>query len=281
MERHLNKQREHLHSLDFPTHPGYDKNLIRRVQSEVLEMGVQVCRILERHELPYFITNGTLIGAALYESFVPWDDDFDLFLFDDSYDEAMRILEMELPRHLIIHSIQNDPLYFPAWNRIKNLKSLARDSGLYNPDNRLLKYPCLSVDLYRIKKIPANGVDMYKTAEALKFFDKKRQFGILDEVQYSAQVAPLLEKQEQLKMCSSDKDLDEVYMFMVMLKHALKPEDIFPLKRYTLDGRDFWGPQSSDAILSSLYGPDYKTIPPYDMRNTRFSEVRWVNPADH
>ena len=273
--------REHLYSLDFPTHPGYDKALIRQVQGVVLDMGVQVCRILERHGFPYFITNGTLIGAALYESFVPWDDDFDLFLFDDTYDEAMRVLEVELPSHLIVHGIRNDPLYFPAWNRIKNLQSQTLDSGLYNPDNRLLKYPCLSVDLYRIKKMPANGVELYKISEALAFFEKKFRFNIITHEQYAAQTQELLDRKQELESLNPTAGLNDVYMFMVMLKNALRPESIFPLKRYTLDGHSFWGPQSSDALLSALYGPGYKTIPAYEHRNTRFSEVRWVTPADH
>ncbi len=273
--------REHLYSLDYPTHPGYDRDLIKQVQGVVLEMGVRVCQILERHGLPYFITNGTLIGAALYESFVPWDDDFDLFLFDDTYDAAMRVLEAELPSHLIVHSIQNDPMYFPAWNRIKNIQSHALDSGLYNPDNRLLKYPCLSVDLYRIKKIPAQFVDLYKVSEALIFFEKKRRFGIINEDQYDVQVKSLLEKKIALEARNASGIQNDVYMFMVMLKQALQSDEIFPLKRYNLDGHSFWGPQSSDALLSSLYGHDYKTIPDYKHRNTRFSEVHWVNPTDH
>lgn len=269
--------REYLYSLDFPTHPGYGRERIQEVQSVVLDMGVQVCRIMERHGLPYFITNGTLVGAALYESFVPWDDDFDLFLFDDTYEEAMRVLEAELPSHLIVHGVKNDPMYFPAWNRVKNIQSLALDSGLYNPDNRLLKYPCLSVDLYRIKKMPHNGIDLYKVDEALAFFEKKYRFGIIDEALYDLNVQALLQKRRELGP-PSPKDGDEVYMFMVMLKHHLRPSDIFPLKTYTLNGHTFWGPQSSEALLSSLYGPDYKTIPAYEQRNTRFSEVSWITP---
>jgi len=271
--------RESLYSLDFPTHPDYGPDQIKKVQEVVLDMGIQVCRILERHGLPYFITNGTLIGAALYESFVPWDDDFDLFLFDDTYDEAMCVLEAELPSHLIVHGIKNDPLYFPAWNRIKNLQTHAQDSGLYNPDNRLLKYPCLSVDLYRIKKIPSHGVEMYKVEEALAFFEKKHRFGIMDTDVYETNANSLQEKKLHLQKMSSDVSKEDVYMFMVMLKHPLRHSDLFPLKRYTFDGHSFWGPQSSDALLSSLYGPGYKTIPDYEHRNTRFSQVNWVDAS--
>src|SRR5574343_33194 len=107
----MNSPRDFVQSLPYPVHEGYGPEKIKQVQAVVLDMGVQVCRILERHDIPYFITNGTLIGAALYESFVPWDDDFDLFLFDDSYDRAMALLEAELPEHLIVHGVKNDPLY--------------------------------------------------------------------------------------------------------------------------------------------------------------------------
>lgn len=269
--------REHLYSLDFPTHPGYGREQIQHVQAVVLDMGIQVCRILERHGLPYFITNGTLIGAALYEAFVPWDDDFDLFLFDDTYDEAMRVLAAELPSHLIVHGLENDPLYFPAWNRVKNIQSQAHDSGLYNRDNRLLKYPCLSVDLYRIKRIPKNGEALYKIDEALAFFEKKHRFGIIDTAQHDTHVQALRAQKKKLSEAVHDACDEDVFMFMVMLKHALQPGDIFPLRRYTLNGHSFWGPQSSEALLSSLYGPDYKTIPPYELRNTRFSQVSWVD----
>lgn len=273
----MNSLREHLYSLDFPTHPGYGKDQIQKVQDVVLDMGVQVCRILERHGLPYFITNGTLVGAALYESFVPWDDDFDLFLFDDTYDQAMRVLEAELPSHLIVHGIQNDPKYFPAWNRIKNIHSQAEDSGLYNPDNRLLKYACLSVDLYRIKKIPKNGVELYKADEALAFFEKKHRFGIIDAAQYKVNVDAIFEKKKSLEQMAAKPSDEQVYMFMVMLKNPMRESDIFPLKRYTFNGHSFWGPQSSEALLSSLYGDGYKTIPAYEQRHTRFSKVSWTN----
>lgn len=276
----IHSSREHLYSLDFPTHPGYDRDRIKEVQRVVLDMGVQVCQILERHGLPYFITNGTLIGAALYESFVPWDDDFDLFLFDDSYDKAMQVLQAELPSHLIVHGIHNDPLYFPAWNRVKNIQSHALDSGLYNPDNRLLKYPCLSVDLYRIKKIPADDVDLYKVSEALTFFEKKRKFGIISNDQYDVQVNPLLQKKAALEARKPSHNHNKVYMFMVMLKNALNQNDIFPLKSYLFNDHIFWGPQSSDAILTSLYGSNYKTIPDYELRNTRFRQVNWIKPIE-
>lgn len=275
----MNFKNKYLKSLPFPSHPGYGKEEIKKTQNLVLEMGIAVCAILEKHNIPYIITNGTLIGAALYEIFVPWDDDFDLFLFDDTYDYAMQCLEAELPTHLIVHSEKNDPKYFPAWNRVKNLNTIAKDSGLYNPDNRLLKYPCLSLDLYRMKKIKSTDVEIYKVSEALAFFARKLRFGIIDEAKYKLETEPLYRRKHELENACAPtikNSSEDVYMFMVMLRNPIKTNDLFPLERYTLEGHFFWGPSSSEALLSSLYGVDYKIIPEYENRNTRFSEVYWV-----
>ena len=53
---------------------------IKRVQKRLLEMGTVIARILEKHDIPYMITFGTLLGAVRHHGFIPWDDDFDIFL---------------------------------------------------------------------------------------------------------------------------------------------------------------------------------------------------------
>ncbi|MBF9024380.1 hypothetical protein HKCCD6035_02345 [Rhodobacterales bacterium HKCCD6035] len=270
---------EYLRSLDFPVNQKYGREEIKKSQTALLEMALIVCSILEKYDIPYVITNGTLIGAALYEIFVPWDDDFDLFLFDDTYDQAMELLNAELPEHLLVHGEQNDSRYFPAWNRVKNLNTIVKDSGLYNSDNRFLKYPCLSLDLYRFKKIKNSEVVLYKINEAMAFFSRKFQSGIIDIETYQSQIQKLnAQKNNFKKLRSEDIGIDnhDVFMFMVMLNKPLKYNELFPLKRYLFEGHCFWGPSSSHALLSSLYGPNYKKIPEYSERKSRLSEVHWI-----
>lgn len=259
--------------MDFPATPEYPKELVRKVQLELLDMAKITCAILERHNIPYFIAFGTLLGAVRHKGFVPWDDDFDLFLFDETYEEAMSHLEKELPKHLLVHSLKTDPIYFPAWNNVKNLRTETVDGGLYNPDNNLLKYNCVGLDMYRMKKMEKRHVEIYRLNEAKIFFQKKYEFGIIDHAFYSENIARLDKQLDEAKI-QSEKNPDNsiVYFFMISLKRPLFPEQIFPLKRYRFEDVDFFGPSDANAFLEPVYG-NFNEIPPYEKRKGHFGKV--------
>lgn len=46
---------------------------IKRVQKRLLEMAKIIARFFEGNNLPYQIAFGTLLGAARYKGFIPWD----------------------------------------------------------------------------------------------------------------------------------------------------------------------------------------------------------------
>ncbi|NVK40616.1 MAG: LicD family protein [Oceanospirillaceae bacterium] len=259
--------------MDFATTKEYSKEDIRKVQMELLSMGEAVCNILCKYDIPHFISFGTLLGAVRHQGFVPWDDDFDLFLFDDTYDQAMLHLEEELPSHLLVHGHKNDPIYFPAWNRVVNTKTKVEDGGLYNPDNNMLKYQCIGVDMYRLKKMGKHQIRRYKLEEALKFFQRKHDFGIISDQTYSDESQKL---QMALKSAiveeESSTDKSEVFMFMITLKDPINPEDLLPLKMYKFEGEEFYGPKDHSPLLESTYG-DYMKIPEYKNRKPHYLKV--------
>ena len=93
---------------------------IALVQNRLLQMGKTVCNLLEENGVPYMIAFGTLLGAVRHEGFIPWDDDFDLFLFDDSYGKAIEVLRDNLPDDMFLEDENSEPLYFHAWAHVKD-----------------------------------------------------------------------------------------------------------------------------------------------------------------
>ena len=52
-----------------------DGSLLRRQQLRMLELLEVIDVICRKHQIPYWLSSGTLIGAARHKGFIPWDDD--------------------------------------------------------------------------------------------------------------------------------------------------------------------------------------------------------------
>ena len=75
-------------------------------QMEVLRIVAGIC---EDNGLQYFADGGTLLGAVRHQGFIPWDDDIDISLKREEYNELIRILPEKLPRGLKLGGIYAKP----------------------------------------------------------------------------------------------------------------------------------------------------------------------------
>ena len=73
---------------------------IERHQQCSLNTLIAVDKICRQYNIPYFITNGTLLGAVRHKGFIPWDDDMDIAMLRPDYETFISVLSSHLPEPL-------------------------------------------------------------------------------------------------------------------------------------------------------------------------------------
>lgn len=240
---------------------------IIRVQARLLEMAKQVTSILESHDIPYMLSYGTLLGAIRHQGFIPWDDDFDLFLFDDdTYEKARVALTNNLSSDLFLEDEAVEEKYYHAWSRVK-CRQTHKHSSFYPLENAY-KNQGLSIDLFKLKKIYRSHFNHYLIQEGLLYLDRLRRNGLISEEDFKNQSL------HQRKFTKKEKEKEDetlIYAAIVMqLQYSVN--DIHPLKKYKFADTYFYGPHNYHNILTTTYG-DYMTLPPEEKRKVHYDSV--------
>jgi lipopolysaccharide cholinephosphotransferase len=105
-----------------------DTNCLKQAHAIMSEMLGSVDTILKKAKVRYILGFGTLLGAVRHKGFIPWDDDIDLFVFEEDFPAAVRILEEELTGHsnYALQSNETDPMFWHAYVNVRHLHQKLR-----------------------------------------------------------------------------------------------------------------------------------------------------------
>lgn len=253
----------------------YTQEDVRKVQMRLLDIAKAIKEILERHDIPYFITYGTLLGAVRHKGFIPWDDDFDFYLFDDTYAKAVECLKKELPADYFLENEESEPLYFHGWAHVKDIHSETK-CELF-PQDSSYAHKGISVDLYRTICMNESNYERYRAEEHLAYIERRRKHGLITEEDYRQRQEKQLAALELIKDKKPDETAKNIYSEISIYKNkGLYPDELFPLKQYQFEDTSFLGPNKPEAQLTRCYG-DYMQLPPVDKRKPHYSEVIFFN----
>ena len=80
---------------------------LRQLQLKCLEILDIIIGICDKYQIKYSLCGGSVVGAHLYQLFLPWDDDIDRMMTCENYNRFITIAEKVLPAGFSINNYQN------------------------------------------------------------------------------------------------------------------------------------------------------------------------------
>lgn len=105
---------------------------LRKVQMVQLEILLEFDRICKKHDIPYQLFAGTLLGSVRHKGFIPWDDDIDLAMIREDYNKFLEVAASELNEHFILQTYETDKEYYKQSGRIRKKDTLMLQE-IYKP----------------------------------------------------------------------------------------------------------------------------------------------------
>lgn len=87
---------------------------MKQVQSVILRMLKILNEICEKHEIPFWLEYGTMLGAVRHNGFIPWDNEADVGMLRADFEKFKEIAQSELPIDIFFQTKETDPFFYPS-----------------------------------------------------------------------------------------------------------------------------------------------------------------------
>ena len=143
---------------------------MKTVWAAELEVLCEIALVCERHNIPWYMAYGSLLGAVRHEGFIPWDDDMDICLIREDYQKLLEILPEELPEGYVVRSPLLENGYPEFHSCVANSDSISIE-----PEHLQKFHGCpfvVGVDIFPIDTLPKDGVVLENKKRAFQLIRK-------------------------------------------------------------------------------------------------------------
>lgn len=249
--------------------------LLRDIQIEILDEIVRICK---KHNLRYFLSGGTLLGAVRHGGFIPWDDDLDIGMPRKDYEKFIFIAKKELNKKYYLQDIDTDKNYWQGFAKVRKNNTLFDEQSIENINT----HKGIFVDVFPYddsKKIDFIFKIKWSIIKNFQNFCLYYR-GIYDKTQvnhyFCCKICSVVGMNRLLKL---SRFILKTHFFKggkyfltfvgayPMEKEILEFNWIFPTKKIKFENKMYDCPNNPDAVLTRLYG-NYMKLPPVDQRVT-------------
>ncbi len=244
---------------------------IRPLQLKILEILQAVDKTCKEHNLRYYLTAGTMLGAVRHKGFIPWDDDADIAMPRPDYEALIANASQWLPKQYELICAENDNLYPLPFAKVQDAQTTMIERAH-------LKYlGGVYIDIFPLDGMPDSKISQWWHFFRYQYYKRINYFVYRDPYKHGhglACVLPLLIQKvyskenirHRLRKLQTKYDFDKSHLIVDHddgLKGILPKDVIGTPTPILFENIELLGVEHPDKYLSQKYG-DYRTIPPHD-----------------
>ena len=92
---------------------------LRDLQLCELEILKEIKRVCEEHQITYYLSSGTLLGAVRHKGFIPWDDDIDIEMPYPDYLRFVAVAQEALGPGYFLQNRDTDPAHSSLFSKVR------------------------------------------------------------------------------------------------------------------------------------------------------------------
>lgn len=237
---------------------------LRRDQKEILiilDFFAEICR---KNGIKWWLSSGTLLGAARHKGYIPWDDDVDVALLKEDYIKLEKILLALDSEDYVFQSVKNDKEYINVFGKLRKKSGHldARDRR-----NKFYEWTGAGIDIFAIEKTNYFAAFLakflyhniqYPTSYITVSWIRRPLVRFIEFIHFRM-IFPLLRLVGKINP-------NEEYHYVLGTgwpKHTFYMKHTFPLAEAEFEGRIMPVPFDTDAYLTTVFG-DWRKMPDED-----------------
>ncbi len=256
------------------------------IHQSLLGIAKEMHKICVKHNIPYYMLGGTMLGAIRHKGFIPWDDDMDFGVPREFYGKLRTLLEQEMDSKyrvvcedwvtpIVYYKIEDtETRIFPiSFNSKEKVTGLNID--VFPLDNCTMDYRILHPIFRKQRFLNAIHNARFTNICGFSMFKHFILYVVRLIFPYSKEKWLVEFKELEKRIGKTGNDGMVNFSGIYKMKEVLDKRIFGIPKLYEFEDTVLYGPEDADGFLKHMYG-DYMKLPPENKRHVH-SQLAYMN----